>query len=433
MPPENDLQSGQELTLAIEDLAAGGDGLAHAPDGRVIFVPGALAGETARVRVERVKRDFARAELLDIEQASSERVEPACPLFGRCGGCQMQHLSYAAQARAKAAWVERALSRLGGLPEVESIASPQEWGWRHRVRLALGPQGPGFYAAKSNQVVPVERCPVAADDINRLLPGLTQGFAGKAAQHIAWLELLAGGGRSFVTCGLDSRRPLSNRWRKELRSLCRRAGATATRLHYNGLEPWERGPEEGVDYLAQEGPSLTAYPGEFCQANFAANAALIELVLSVAAEAPEGEVLELYAGGGNFSLPLAASGRAVLAVEGDPESHQSAVHLARREGLSDGLEQHQAEAAEATASLAAQGERFALALLDPPRAGAREVMPYLVNLAPSRIIYVSCHPAALARDAAVLLGAGYAMTRLIAVDLFPHTGHTEAVLVLDRA
>jgi 23S rRNA (uracil1939-C5)-methyltransferase len=427
------MRRGQELALDIEELASGGDGLAHGPDGRVIFVSGALAGERVKARLSQVKRDFARAELLQTEKPSPDRVAPACPLYGRCGGCSLQHLAYPAQVRAKASWVERALSRLGELPAMEAVASPLEWGWRHRVRLAVGREGLGFFAAGSKQVVPVERCTVAAGGINRLLPGLASGLAGIDARHIAWLEVLADDERGFVTVGLDPRRPLSNRWRKELRALCRRAGATATRLAYNGLEPWERGPEEGIDYYREPGLVVSAFPGEFCQANFKGNQELIRLVLQAAASAPEGGVLELYAGGGNFSLPLAASGRAVLAVEGDPESHQSAQVLARRNGLSQRLEQHQAEAAEATASLAAQGERFALALLDPPRAGAREVMPYLANLGPSRVIYISCHPAALARDAAVLLKAGYRMTRLWAVDLFPHTGHTEAMLVLDRA
>lgn len=426
------MQRGQELTLEIEELASGGDGLAHGPDGRVVFVPGALAGEQVRARLQKVKRDFARADLLKIEQASPERVEPACPLYGRCGGCQLQHLDYAAQTRAKAAWVRRALSRLGDLPEIESVASPLEWGWRHRVRLAVGPEGPGFFAAGSNRVVPVKHCPVAASEVNLLLSGLDEVLSEGAGRHISWLEILAGEGRSFVTMGLEAKRPLSNRWRKELRSLSRRAGATATRLHYNGLEPWERGPDEGVDYYQQDGLTLSAYPGEFCQANFAANAKLISLSMEAAGGAPLGEALELYAGGGNFTLPLAAAGRTVLAVEGDPESHLSSLHLAQRENLAGLIEQHQAETAEATASLAAQGEKFALTLLDPPRAGAREVMPYLVNLAPSRVIYISCHPAALARDAAELLKAGYVMSKLWAVDLFPHTGHTEAVLVLDR-
>ncbi|MCB2228967.1 MAG: TRAM domain-containing protein [Desulfarculaceae bacterium] len=433
MSLENEMQRDQELVLEIEELASGGDGLAHGPDGRVVFVPGALGGERVRARLQQVKKDFARAELLEVEQASPDRVEPECPLYGRCGGCQLQHLAYPAQVRAKAAWVRRALSRLGDLPAVEEVASPSPWGWRHRVRLALSPQGPGFYAAGSNRVVPVEHCPVAAREVNLLLSGLAEVMTGSGGEHVSWLELLAGEGRGFVTCGLDAKRPFSNRWRKELRSLCRRAGATATRLHYQGLEPWERGPEEGVDYYRQDDLTLSAYPGEFCQANFGANELLINLVLEAAAGAPLGDTLELYAGGGNFTLPLAQAGRTVLAVEGDPDSHQSAEHLAEREGLAGLVEQHQAEASEATASLAAQGEKFALALLDPPRTGAKEVMPFLVNLGPSRIVYISCHPAALARDAAVLLAAGYAMTRLWTVDLFPHTGHTEAVLVLDRA
>ena len=147
MPSEPSMRRGQELALDIEELASGGDGLAHGPDGRVIFVSGALAGERVKARLSQVKRDFARAELLQIEKPSPDRVEPACPHYDRCGGCSLQHLAYPAQVRAKASWVERALSRLRELPAMEAAASPLEWGWRHRVRLAVGREGLGFVVA----------------------------------------------------------------------------------------------------------------------------------------------------------------------------------------------------------------------------------------------------------------------------------------------
>lgn len=434
MPSDTPAQLGQEVELTMEDLAAGGDGLAREASGRVVFVPGALPGEKVLVRLNQVKRDFARAELLSIAEASPLRVAPHCPLFGQCGGCQMQHLDYPAQVEVKAAWVERALSRLGELPPLVSVASPQVWEWRHRVRLTVGPEGLGFLATASSRVVPVENCPVAAAGVNRLLPGLAQGLAKMDASHISWVEILANDQRSLVTLGLDPKRPLSNRWRGELRRLCRQAGAAATRLEQRGLvEPWERLPETGVDYWQEDGLTMSAYPGEFVQANFGANRELIRLVLAAAASAPEGGVLELYSGGGNFTLPLAKQGRAVLAVEGDPESHASAKALAQRENLAQRVELRQAAVAGAAAELAAQGRGFSLALLDPPRTGAKEVMASLTSLAPRRIIYVSCHPAALARDAATLMAAGYGMHSLAVVDMFPHTGHTEAVLVLDRA
>ncbi|BEQ15391.1 23S rRNA (uracil(1939)-C(5))-methyltransferase RlmD [Desulfoferula mesophila] len=433
MTLQDPAQPGQEMTLTVEDLASGGDGLAHEASGRVVFVPGALPGEKVRARLVEAKRDFGRAELLVVDEASPQRVEPACPLFGECGGCQMQHLEYEAQVQAKAGWVSRALARLGDLPPLKSVPSPQVWGWRHRVRLSVGPEGLGFLAAASQRVVPVTSCPVAAPEVNRLLPGLAQGLAQMDTSHLTYLEVLGGEERSLVTVGLDRGRPLSNRWRGELRRLCRGAGAAATRLEQAGrVEPWERTAENGVDYWREEGLTLSAYPGEFVQANFGANRELIGLVRRAAAGASEGGALELYAGGGNFTLPLAHDGRAVLAVEGDPESYASAKALARREGLAAKVELMAGEAATATAKLVAQKRGFAMALLDPPRSGAKGVMPALAALAPKRIIYISCHPAALARDAAVLLEAGYAMQSLAVVDMFPHTGHTEALLVLDR-
>lgn len=433
---ENDASfaSGDIIRLKVEDLAGGGRGLAHASDGRVVFVAGALSGEEVSARLLRVKKDYMEAEVTEVHQASLQRVEPPCPVYGRCGGCQMQHLDYEAQVVAKATWVERALSRLGPLPKVEALASPRAWSYRHRVRLAVSRGRLGFYGAASNRLVPVENCPVAAKAVNRVLPGLAQGLGQIKSDHIAWLEVLAEEDRAFVTMGLDSGRPLSNRWRAVLRRLARTAGAEATRLSWGDrLEPWEHGPETGVAYYKEDGLELMAFPGLFVQANFEANRRLISLVMEQAAQMPAGEALDLYAGSGNFGLPLARAGRRVVAVEASPAADQAAAWQVERAGLESRVELVQAEAARATVELAGQGRSFELAVLDPPRAGAREVMPALVSLGPKRVIYISCHPAALARDAAVLVEAGYSISQAWAVDMFPQTGHTEAVLVLDRA
>lgn len=431
---ERNLVCGQTLDLEISDLAAGGRGLARAPDNRAVFVAGALAGERVRARLTRIKREYLEAQAVEIQVASPQRVEPSCALYGRCGGCSLQHLDYAAQVEAKAAWVEQALSRLGGLPRVQSQASPLAWGFRHRVRLAVGREGLGFFAAASHTVVPVERCPVASDGVKRLLPGLAAGLSQMDTRHIAWLEVLAGAEKSFATLGLDPGRPLSNRWRRQLRSMCRRAGASATRLAWKDrLESWAYGPDTGITCYQEQGLELLAFPGLFAQANFGANYCLVELVRDAAGGAPAGEALDLYAGSGNFSLPLAQAGRGLLAVEASQAAWEAAGWQVQRSGLEGRVELVCADAAQVVSDLASQGRGFALAVLDPPRAGAWEVMPSLARLAPARVIYVSCHPAALARDAAVLREAGYTIQQAWAVDMFPHTGHTEAVLVLDRA
>lgn len=428
------LQKGQSLELEVSGLAAGGRGLARAPDGRAVFVAGGLAGERVRARLTRLKREYAEASAQEVLSASPQRVPPPCPLYGRCGGCSLQHLDYPAQVAAKAAWVQAALARLGPLPAVQQVASPSAWGYRQRVRLAASQNGLGFFAAGSKDVVPLGNCPVAAEGVNRLLPGLAEGLGQIDARHISWLEVLAGQESAFVTLGLDPRRPLSNRWRAELRRLCRRAGAAATRLAWGReLEPWDYRRESGLVYYADQGLEMTAFPGLFVQANFAANQRLVELVLAAAQEAPPGPALDLYAGSGNFGLPLAQAGRPVLAVEASDEALEAAAWQAEQAGLAELMELRAGDATAAAAELAQEGRALALAVLDPPRAGAREVMEPLARLAPARIIYVSCHPAALARDAAVLLQAGYQAAQVWAVDMFPHAGHTEAMLVLDRA
>ena len=199
------------------------------------------------------------------------------------------------------------------------------------------------------------------------------------------------------------------------------------------MEPWDHGPETGIAYFQDDGLELMAFPGLFVQANFAANRRLIGLILDQAERTPAGEALDLYAGSGNFGLPLARAGWRVVAVEASQAADQAAAWQVERAGLESRVELVQSQAARATVELAGLGRSFELAVLDPPRVGAREVMPSLASLGPRRVIYISCHPAALARDAAVLLEVGYTISQVWAVDMFPQTGHTEAVLVLDRA
>ncbi|MBI5522673.1 MAG: class I SAM-dependent RNA methyltransferase [Desulfarculus sp.] len=435
----SDISAGQDLDLDILDLAAGGRGLGRAEDGRVVFVAGALAGERVRAHLTRVKRDYAEATALEVLRPSPQRVEPACPLYGRCGGCDLMHLDYPAQVEAKAAWVRRALWRLDPLPEAKVLASPLAWGFRNRLRLQVQEGRVGFFARGGHQLVEVSACPVAAPAANALLPGLAAALQRPEWSGLSWVEVLAHESQAFLTLGWQGGGDAPS-----LAGLAQEVGAQGARLcRGEELAGWPLNPEGGLVYHQDAGLTLRAYPGVFCQVNFAANRLLLDEVTGSALglqahlasrgeEAPaELEALDLYAGSGNLGLPLAAGGWRVLAVEGDQEACRAAVVQAHQAGLQERYMVQAAEVGQALAGLGRAGRGFDLVVLDPPRGGAKELMPGILELQPSRVMYVSCHPAALARDAAVLVNAGYRPSGLTVLDFFPHTGHVEAVLVLD--
>lgn len=439
MPIHRDIVGGSEashkeqvLRLVLHELAAGGRGVGRAPDGRVVFAAGGLAGEEVVVRLTAERKSYLEGRVVEVIAPSPHRVEPFCPHFGRCGGCNLQHLAPEAQATEKTAWVARALSRLDA-PAPALLASPLNLGCRNRVRLAAAGGRLGFYVEASRELAAVERCPVAAPGINRVLAGMGESLAADGGSDLVWLEAVAAGeGPAWVTLGLAEHTPGDRR--RRLRRLAREAGAAGVRLAQGkSLEPWPLSPDSGVVYHQDGALALRAFPGLFCQVNFAVNRLMIGLVGQLAAQMPPGPALDLYAGSGNFGLPLAAAGRRVLAVESSRPAVEAASWQARLAGLSDLHETKAGQATQAAQALAEAGEHFALAVLDPPRAGARDLMEPLSHLAPGRIIYVSCHAAALARDAAALAAAGYRLSQLWAVDQFPHTGHVEAVLALDLA
>lgn len=423
--------SSGEVELEIIELAAGGRGLARADDGRVVFVAGALGGEKVRARVLAEKRQYLEAETLEVLLPSPDRVEPSCPYYDRCGGCDLMHLAYPAQIQAKAAWAAQALRRLEA-PEPKAVASPAEWGYRHRVRFQVQDGVIGFFARASHQLVEVGHCPVAAWGVNRLLEEISGGNLADWPS-LAWLEVMADHeGRVLAAVGLQDLPPDASL--NALKQALGQAGAEAVRLYAaDRAEAWTYDQASGLVYYDDEEIRLLAYPGLFSQVNWPANQLLIAHVLQ-AADEPWGQerALDLYAGAGNFSLPLAARGWGVLAVEGDPQAVKAGRAQAREMGLDQSVVFSRGQAGRELRSQAESGQTCDLVVLDPPRAGAKGLMKDLAALEPQRVIYVSCHAAALARDAARLKEAGYDLADLCVIDMFPQTSHLEAVLVMER-
>jgi 23S rRNA (uracil1939-C5)-methyltransferase len=416
------------MEIVATALASGGRGLGRAADGRVVLVEGALAGERVRAVVVKEHRDYLEAKALEVMEPSPDRVEPACPLYGDCGGCDLMHLAHGRQVEAKTQWVSQALRRISGLPEPRVITSPQEWGYRQRVRFQVEGDRLGFHARASHRLVEAASCPVAHPAINRVLPGLAQALAGAEKPSLAWIEVLAGDEGAFVTLGLE--RKISP---PEMEPFQAVEGVLGVRPCVGDrLGHWPFAEAGGVEYFQMAGLTLRAFPGMFCQANLGANRLLIQEVLAVAGQARGGSALDMFAGSGNFGLPLAQAGWQVLAVEADRPAVVAANWLAAQAGLGERFEGVAAQAGQALPQLVRQKQGFGLVVLDPPRGGAKGLMAGIKALEPRRVIYVSCHPATLARDAVELAAAGYVPRSLTMVDMFPQTGQVEAMLVLQR-
>jgi 23S rRNA (uracil1939-C5)-methyltransferase len=388
----------------IERLAAGGDGVAHAADGRVVFVPFSAPGDRLRVRAVGPGARFLRARIVALLAPGPARTEPACPVFGRCGGCDWQHVAYAAQLETKREILRDALLRLGRvtLPgDVSIVPSPSPYGYRGRARVRVERGRVGFRLAGSRALCATSRCPVLAPALEAALADLAARPPGDDGE---WELALAADGAARAT-------PLGARERaRRSRPGAPRAGAGA---------PLEQ--RVGEDRIG-----IT--PGVFAQANALLWEPLAEAVHTAAGGGAL--ALELFAGAGFFTLGLARRFARVVAVESDAAAVRDLARNLRDAGRPN-VEVRREPAERALERW--RGTPPSVVVLDPPRgglgaAGARA----LVRLGAGRVVHVSCDPATLARDAAVLTEAGYAVTSLRAFDLFPQTAHVEAVMVMER-
>lgn len=430
----------RELELRIEDLAEDGRGVARA-DGKVLFVAGALPGERVRARVVARRRRHDEAVALEIFERSPERVEPRCPHFGRCGGCALQHLAPEAQLAWKARQLAETLRRVGGIePERwdPPLAGPA-WGYRRKARLSVrlvpkkGRVLVGFRERDPRKVAELERCPVLDPRVGEQIAALAECLGGlSAAGALPQVEVALGDADGALV--LRHLAPLDDADRERLAAFAADSGL-AILLQPGGTEslrPLAREPR--LDYeLPAHGLRIAFAPLDFVQVNGALNRAMVERALAWLSPRPGERVLELFAGLGNFTLPLARAGAEVDAVEGDPGLIARARANARANGLEERVRFHQADLAADHARAAWARERHDALLLDPPRSGAAAVLAYLPRPGTDRLLYVSCHPGTLARDARVLVERhGFRLRRACAMDMFPHTAHVEAMALFER-
>lgn len=427
----------------IESLDHEGRGVCHVA-GKAVFVDGALPGERIDYASYRVKPRYEQAELVAVKRASAFRVPAPCPHYGTCGGCSTQHLEPAAQVAIKQRVLEDALAHIGRL-RPEQLLPPVHgpaWGYRHRARLSVrnvpskGGVLIGFHERRSSHVADMRGCAVLPPAISDLLPelhALVECLSVK--DRLPQIELAIGDALPVLV--LRILRAIDGADARRLRAFER---AHRVRIWLQPEGPDSASPLDPVECidLGYELPDfalrLRFRPTDFTQVNPGMNRVLVRHAMRLLAPAPGQRIADLFCGMGNFSLPAARLGARVIGVEGSEALVERARENALANGLGERCEFHAANLFEATEdSLAALGALDGM-LIDPPREGAIAVVKALAAEAPRRIVYVSCNPATLARDAAVLVHQkGYRLRQAGVANMFPQTSHVESVALFERA
>jgi len=410
------------VELVVERLAYGAEALAH-HEGRVVFVPYVAPGERVRVRIVERRAGFLRAELSDVLTAAPDRTAPRCRFFGECGGCQWQHLTLAAQRTAKAAIVAEQLARLGGLHDVNvrpPLASGDPWAYRTRITLAVEGRLLGFRRARSHSLVAIDDCCIADPALVAHLDVARDWVA--TLRTVPDRVTLARAPGGVVLVADSRRRPASADVTATETLLARHASVRGAVLAGTGARAVVGDPH--VLMPLEPDLQLEVPADAFTQVNAAANPVIVATVLELAALRPGARALDLYCGAGNFTLALGRRGVDVLGIERSTVAVDAGRANAARLGVT-GARFACGPVASELARLPV--EALDAMVLDPPRSGAAEIVPQLVARRPRSVVYVSCDPATLARDARDLVAGGYDLVRIQPIDVFPQTYHIETV------
>jgi 23S rRNA (uracil1939-C5)-methyltransferase len=427
----------EELILSIDALDAEGRGVARNPQGKVVFVEGALPGERVASRRIAGKRSFDVARATRVLQASGGRREPRCPHFGVCGGCATQHADERTQMAAKQRWLEDNLERIGKVrPQtLLPIVYGPEWGYRRRARLSVrrvpsrGGVLVGFRERRSSYVAQMDECHVLPEAVSKLIPEM-KALVEKLSvrERVPQIEVAVGdNAAALVFRHLEA---LQDADRALLEHFAE-SHAVHVWLQPGGPEtahPFHPAASELFYELPEFGARIAFRPTDFTQVNHAVNRALVARAVQLLDPQPGERVADLFCGLGNFSLPLAVKGGSVVGFEGNAALVKRAQANAAANGL---LAQF-----EVMNLLQPKLEPFApfeKLLLDPPREGAVEIVKSLPQHWPRRIVYVSCDPATLARDAGILVHTkGFRLAAAGVVNMFPHTAHVESIAAFER-
>lgn len=426
--------------MRIDSIAHGGEGIGTLPSGKRVFVPLAAPGDQVEVEIVERRPRYERGRILRVLEPGPERVAPVCPHAEDCGGCQLQHLSIEGQLRAKERVFYDALERLGriGRDAIGAahpvLPSPRPFRYRIRARLRASGACLGYLRRQSHELVPIQTCHLLVSELEDLVSAVRERLRERPIPWLAAVEFCVGeDGNGAVALEPGPAAPPD--W----------AGGVESWLEIPGLvgvvvltvrkgEPAEILGDPLLSRSAPLAPDSTLLfrPDVFAQANAAANEHLVRAAVEELDPRPGMEVLELFAGTGNFSLAVAARGARVMAIEGDPIASALARQAVAASPWGERIRVMRADARRAVDRLGREGRRYDSVLLDPPRTGAREVLEGIVRLGPSRIVYVSCDPATLARDLRILVDSGYRVVSTRPIDMFPQTYHVEGVACLER-
>lgn len=426
----------------IEKLAFGGNGVCRI-NGKVCFVPYSCPEDEVSLRVTTEKKSYCIASISEIVNRSSLRTSPECALFGECGGCSWQHVSYPVQLQQKRTIFAETLRKGARIPADligDIVAAPVQYGYRGRLQFKVsinhGNLAIGFFRQGSHRVVDaVNGCAIASPVINQVLNGCREVLRSYPdVKTISQLGIDAGDNGVIVI--LHHTGVVSSHSKKYLidradeMSPCTGLFIKAGNQSYNEVL-WG---SADISYVmdSPKGPlELTYPPGGFAQVNQRQNRELLSIIRLLGAFLTSGSLLDLYCGNGNFSLPLAAEVGSVTGIEGSADSIKAAERnrvlnkVANVQFICD-------DVSSGVQRLIEQRQKFSTVLLDPPRAGAGDAVLGVARLNPDKIIYVSCDPSTLARDCALLSDRGYQVATSVPVDMFPQTYHIESVTLLCR-
>ncbi|HCY61788.1 MAG TPA: 23S rRNA (uracil(1939)-C(5))-methyltransferase RlmD [Oxalobacteraceae bacterium] len=447
----------QSNIIDIESLDMEGRGVGHVANedgspGKVIFVEGALPGERVTYQSFRRKPKWEAATMVELVRESSLRIKPKCQYFGVCGGCSMQHLEPAAQVAAKQRVLEDNLTHLGKV-QAATILRPiygPTWGYRYRARISVrnvvkkGGVLVGFHEKRSSFIADMKTCEILPPNVSALLVPLRELVASLSiVDQVPQLELAVGAGEheNVTVLVMRNMAPLSADDEAKLKAF-----ADLHKIHW-WLQP--KGPDtvhpfypvdSKLEYVLPEfGIRMPFRPTDFTQVNHQINRVLVARALRLLEVQPQDRVADLFCGIGNFTLPLATQAREVMGIEGSTALTERALQNAEFNGLADKTTFQCRNLFEIGADDVIALGKFDRMLVDPPREGAQAVSLALAELSktrpdmlPKRIVYVSCNPATLARDAGTLVHeAGYVLQKAGVVNMFPHTAHVESIAVFD--
>ena len=428
--------------VVIESLDQEGRGIAHA-DGKVIFIEGALTGEVVSYASYRKKPAFELAQMTQLHKAASIRVEPKCAHYGVCGGCSMQHLDTRVQVAVKQRILEDSLARIGRV-KPESILPAiygQSWGYRERARISAKyvikkeKMLVGFHEKRSSFVADMQNCEILAPKIAGLIQPLATLIEGLSVRDkLPQIEVAVGEHVDALVLRIMA--PLSAEDEAALRAFA----------DEHTIQFWlqTKGPETIAPFYPLDAPALSYSlpefgivmpfaPSEFTQVNSELNRVMISRAIRLLNPQKNERIADFFCGLGNFTLPIARSGAQVLGVEGSDALVKRAAQNAVSNDLSGNTEFQAMNLFEMGEALLAGMGKFDKWLIDPPRDGAMELVKAITpEIAPERIVYVSCNPATLARDAFELVQRGYILKSAGVMNMFPQTSHVESIAVFER-